>query len=198
MSILISADEIKKELKGYSPKKSEEFHHESAQKADKIFEKTLKESKYVDVVLLNGGTASGKTEFLSTQLMDKDYIIHDATMSSELGADIKLKKIYKAKKRPIIFSVIPDDLKRAFIAFLNRDRKFSDIHFYKTHAGSRKAVLWIAKEYPNVKIVMIESSYDKMQNLQFAQLEFTSRKSLVHFLEGIQKSEDDILNEVQL
>src|SRR3990167_11183230 len=133
MSFIISADEIKKELTNYSPDKAEEFHRESAMKADKIFSKALKERSCIGVILLNGGTASGKSEFLSTQLKGKNYIILDATLSTELGAKIKLEKIYKAKKKPIIFSIIPDDLKRAFIAFLNRDRQFRDIHFYKTH-----------------------------------------------------------------
>ncbi|MDE2024935.1 MAG: DUF2188 domain-containing protein [Patescibacteria group bacterium] len=56
-----------------------------------------------------------------------------------------------AKKTPIIYTVIPDDLKRAFVAFLNRDRKFSDTHFYKTHSGSRKTLLWIAQNNPAVR-----------------------------------------------
>ena len=198
MAIIISADEIKKGLIGYSPDKSELFHHESAQKADKIFEKVLKESTYKKVVLLNGGTASGKTEFLSTQLESKKYIILDATLSSEKGAEIKLSKILKSNKKPIVFSVIPDDLKRAFIAFLNRDRKFSDVHFYKTHSGSRKTLLWIATNYPEVRINIIESSYNESQSLQFKLIKFNTRKNMVNFLKSLQRTEDDILKEVQL
>ncbi len=198
MSVVVSADEIKKELAGYSPDKSEEFHHESAQKADKQFDKALKDVVYKEVVLLNGGTASGKTEFLSTQLESKNYLILDATLSSEKGADIKLRKIVKAKKKPIVFSVIPDDLKRAFIAFLNRDRKFSDTHFYKTHSGSRKTLLWIAENCPEVEVNVVESSYDRNQNLQFKRIEFSSRKNMIDFLQSIQRTEDEILKEVQL
>ncbi len=141
MPILISADEIKKQIPNYTPDKAESFHHESARKADKLFTQTLKSNKDKYVILLNGETASGKTEFLSTQLVNEDCIVFDATLSTETIAKNKLREIIKAKKTPIIYSVIPDDLKRAFTAFLNRERKFSDIHFYKTHSGSRKTLL---------------------------------------------------------
>ncbi len=40
-SIIISADEIKKNLKGYNPEKVEKFHTESAKIADKNFVFTL-------------------------------------------------------------------------------------------------------------------------------------------------------------
>lgn len=148
MATVISADEIKKQIPSYSPEKAEVFHRESARLADKLFSQELKKSKHKSVILLNGGTASGKSEFLSTQLKNKKCIVFDATLSTQLGAEIKLKQILKAKKRPIIYAIIPDDLKRAFIAFLSRDRKFGDSHFYKTHSGSRKTLLWIALNYP--------------------------------------------------
>lgn len=196
MAKIISADEIKKQLSNYSPERAGEVHRESAKIADTEFEIALKEEKYKNVILLNGGTASGKTEFMSTQLIDEDSIIFDATQSTELGAKTKISKILKAGKTPIIYSVIPDDLKRAFIAFLNRDRKFSDTHFYKTHSGSRKTVLWIANNYPDIIIRIIESSYTSDQSLQFAELAFENRSKLIDFLSGIQLSENDILSQV--
>jgi hypothetical protein len=131
------------------------------------------------VALLNGGTASGKTEFISTQLLDEDRIIFDTTMSSALGAKNKLRQIYNVKKKPIIYSVIPDSIMRAFVAFLNRDRQFSDIYFYKTHAESRMALLWVAEKYPEVPIQIIESSYDKAQNMQFEHIEFQNQTKLI-------------------
>jgi hypothetical protein len=158
--------------------------------------KFLKTNPCKEVILLCGGTASGKTEFLSTQLENQDCIILDATLSTELGAKIKLKKILQAKKIPVIYAVIPDDLNRAFIAFLNRDRKFSDIHFYKTHEGSRKALLWIALNYPNVQINIIESSYTQKQVLQFVQIEFENKQQMIDYLSGLQMSEDDIIKEI--
>ena len=189
---IISADEIKKNLPNYSPQKAELFHHESARLADQQFEAGLTTNPYKKVILLCGGTASGKTEFLATQLHHKRCIILDATLSTEEGAKIKLKKILKARKTPIIYAVIPDDLKRAFIAFLNRDRKFSDAHFYKTHSGCRKALLWIALHYPMVKINIIESSYTKNQ-LLFSKVAFDTRKQFANYLTSLQLTESDIL-----
>ena len=196
MKQIISADEIKKTMPNYSPDKVESFHRESARKADQLFTDALKTNPCKEVILLCGGTASGKTEFLSTQLNSQDCIIIDATLSTELGASIKLKKIIQAKKNPVIYAVIPDDLNRDFIAFLNRDRKFSDIHFYRTHSGSRKALLWIAQNNPGVKINIIESSYTQKQLLQFDQIEFENRQQMIDYLSRLQISEDAIIKEI--
>ncbi len=158
MAVIISADEIKKSLPNYSPAKAEEFHSVSAKKADKEFASVLKTSSINKVVLLNGGSASGKTEFLMTQLGNRQYIIFDGTLQTPEGARIKIEKIIKSGKEPVIFSVIPDDLGRAFSAFLHRDRRFSSSHFYRTHSGSRKTLLWISENFPDLEINLIESS----------------------------------------
>ncbi|HZE87350.1 MAG TPA: hypothetical protein VE090_04035 [Methylomirabilota bacterium] len=199
MALIISADEIKKQLPHYSPDKAEAFHHESAREADKIFIKALKNDSYKEVILLSGGTASGKTEFLATQLSKKDCIVLDATLSTELGARNKIRQIIKARKKPIVYAVIPDDLKRAFYAFLNRDRKFSDAHFYKTHSGSRKTLLWIAKNYPDITINIVESSYvTKTSNiLQFNKIELPNKEQLLRYLSSIQITESGIIDLIQ-
>lgn len=196
MKQIISADEIKKTLPNYSPDKVEFFHRESTKQADKSFQDALKTNSCKEVILLCGGTASGKTELLSTYLDSKGCIIFDATLSKELGAKIRLNKIIKAKKEPVIYAIIPDNLNRAFIAFLNRDRKFSDRYFYETHSGSRKTLLWIASNYPNVKINIIESSYTQKQILQFDRIDFESKQQLVDYLSRLQMSEDDIIKEI--
>ncbi len=198
MAQVISADEIKKTFPGYLPEKAEQFHHESARKADRDFLNALKSNPYHDVILLNGGTASGKSEFLATQLARKRCVVLDATMTTEKGASIKIREIRKAGKAPVIYSVIPDSLNRAFIAFLNRDRKFSDEHFYRTHSGSRKTLLWIATNYPEIDVNIIESSYTQDQNLQFAKIEFPKRQELISYLNGIQLTEDDIISQIGL
>lgn len=195
MAIVISADEIKKQIPNYSPEKAEVFHRESARLADNLFSQELRKSKYKSVILLNGGTASGKSEFLSTQLKNKRCIVFDATLSTNLGAEIKLRQIFKARKKPIIYAVIPDDLRRAFVAFLSRDRKFSDSHFYKTHCGSRKTLLWIAKNYPQVEINIIESSYTSSRVLQFAKIRLDNKQQLIEYLTGLQMTEDDIIRQ---
>ena len=198
MAIIISADEIKKDLPNYSPDKAEEFHHESATRADKLFAEALRKSPFRDVILLSGGTASGKTEFLITQLRSIDCIIMDATLSTELGAKNKIRQVIKANKVPIIYAVVPDDLKRAFIAFLNRDRKFSDSHFYKTHSGSRKTLLWTASNYPAVEINIIESSYSIGKKLQFSQIKFDNRRKLIKYLKNKQMTESGIITSISI
>ncbi|MDO8429712.1 MAG: hypothetical protein Q7S88_03720 [Candidatus Daviesbacteria bacterium] len=197
MAQVISADEIKKTLPGYSPEKSELFHTQSARIADRDFDKALKENPCKEVVLLCGGTASGKTEFLDTQLIDKDCLIFDATLSTEKGAEIKIRNILRAKKVPVIFAVIPDNLGRAFIAFLSRERKFSDTHFYRTHSGSRRALLWIATNFKDIEINLVESSYTSDQKLQFAKIEFESRQQLINYLTGLQTTETGIISQVE-
>lgn len=196
MVVIISADEIKKKIPDYSPDKAEVFHTESAKIADKLFYAELRKTKCKSVILLNGGTASGKSEFVSTHLKRKRCIVFDATLSTEKGAGIKLKEILKVKKSPIIYAIVPDDLKRAFDAFLHRDRKFSDNHFYTTHSGSRKTVLWIAENYPQAQLNIIESSYTPSQNLQFNQIHFKDRQELIGFLRRLQLSENDIIASV--
>lgn len=198
ISLIISADEIKKELPNYSPDKAEEFHHESAKKADKLFTEALKNPNYREVILLSGGTASGKTEFLATQLIDKNCIIMDATLATELGAKNKIRQIIKAGKTPVIYTVVPDDLRRAFIAFLNRDRKFSDTHFYKTHSGSRRVLLWIAENYPDIEINIVESSYTTQNKLQFSQIMFYNKQKLIDYLIDKQMTEDDIITSISI
>lgn len=193
MPLVISADEIKKKLPDYSPEKAELFHRESAKLADKEFELSLKKNPSKEVILLSEGAASGKTEFLVTQLNRKRCIIFDATLDTIERAKIKIRNILRKKKKPIIYAVIPDDLKRAFIAFLNRDRKFSDEHFYRTHSGSRKTLLWISTAYPNIKINIIESSYTPDGRLQFLKIEFDSRRKFMEYLTSIQLSENDII-----
>ncbi len=197
MSKVVSADEIKKQLFDYTPDKAGEFHSASAKLADKLFYEEIKKDRYKQVIFLNGGTASGKTEFLSTHLNHRKGIIFDATLSTELGADIKFKRVLKLRKIPVVYAVIPDDINRAFIAFLNRDRKFGDTHFYQTHSGSRKTLLWIANKYSQVQIHIIESSYTQKQEMAFTRIEFDSRNELIKYLNNIQMSESDIISLIQ-
>lgn len=80
MAIVISADEIKKELKGYTPNFAEKFHAESAKIADQEFEKAVETTPYKEVILVCGGSASGKSEFLATQLTNRKSVIFDGTL----------------------------------------------------------------------------------------------------------------------
>ncbi len=193
-SIIISADEIKKNLKGYNPEKVEKFHTESAKIADKNFIKYLNNKDFNNVLLLCGGTASGKTELISEYLVDReDSIIFDGTLSTTEGAKIKIKNIEKKNKRPIICFVFPESYKESMFAFLNRKRKFDEKYFYKTHEGSLKTILWIAKNYPKIKIEIYESFYEGVKNMKFNQYKLPDRKYLIEFLERRQYTKEDIL-----
>ena len=195
--ILISIDESKRQIVGYAPERAEEFQEESARLANKSFEKALKSSNWNEVILMSGGSASGKTEFLSEHLNEFEGIIFDGTLPTIKGAEIKIKEIKKAKKKPIICAVLPDDLKRAFVAFLGRDRKFSDEYFYKTHSGARNTLLQIARTHPEVEIRIYESSY-RGATLFFQKIVFRSSQELIEFLEKSQYTEDEILNLVKI
>ena len=192
MAIIISSDAIKESLPNYDPNHAELFHNESRIIADEGFLKALKESSFRNVILMCGGAASGKTEFLATQLKRKKCIIYDGTSSTKRRVEEKIDQILKAGKKPVIYAVIPDDLERAFIAFLSRDRKFSDEHFYRTHSGSRKTLLWIALEMPKIELNIVESSYIK-NKLQFAKIEFDNQKQKIDYLTSLQVTETDII-----
>jgi hypothetical protein len=192
--IVISYDEAKKKLQGYDPGKAELFHVESAKIADKEFARALKVFPGKNVILMSGGSASGKTEFVSGYLGDFQGIIFDSTLPSIKGAEIKIKKILKANKIPIIYAVFPDDLERAFTAFLNRDRKFSDAHFYRTHSSSRATLYWIAQHYPQIEMKIFESRYVKRGDMSFYEYKIVDHEQLLGFLKKSQYTEDEIIS----
>lgn len=191
-SILISADDIKKEIPGYVPERSGEFHELSAKMADRRFDECLKSSDYQKVILMSGGPASGKTEFVSEYLMDKNFLIYDGILPTEKGAKIKIEHASKAGKEVSIYAVWPGDLKQAYAAFLNRDRKFNDAHFYEKHASARKTLLWIAENKPKIEIRLYKNLYVE-DELTFTELEFFSRDQLVAYLKDNQYNKEDIV-----
>src|SRR3989344_931836 len=192
MATLISADDIKTELPGYDPEHAGEFHEASAKLADKRFEEFLKTTPYKPVILMSGGPASGKTEFVSEYLMDKDFLIFDGILPTEHGASIKIDRIKKAGKIPMIYAVWPQDLRQAYVAFLHRDRKYSDEHFYTKHASARKTLLSIAQNYPDVKIKIYKNAYLEY-DLSFTEIQFDTRNDLIAFLEDNQYSKEEII-----
>ena len=82
----ISIDEQKKRIPGYKPEEAEKYHRESAKSADALFARALKEDPSETVILLCGGSASGKTEFCSEYLNDQQAIVYDGTLSTVHGA----------------------------------------------------------------------------------------------------------------
>ena len=192
VSILVSADDIKKELTGYRPEKAGEFHSESAKLADKRFDELLKKVDLKTVILMSGGPASGKTEFVSEYLMEQDCLIYDGILPTENGAKIKIDHIKKTGKDIRICAVWPEDLRQAYVAFLHRDRKFSDEHFFEKHASARKTLLRIAVDYEDVEIKLYKSAYLE-EDLYFTEEKFDTRASLVAYLDDNQYNKEDII-----
>jgi hypothetical protein len=193
MAIIISADELKRTIPGYAPERSHLVHAQSAKMADALYAKTIRESDLGTVVLLSGGTASGKTEFMSEYLVDEPCIILDGTLPSLEGARIKTRNAHKYGKRVSIVAVWPADLKVAFAAFLQRDRKFPDEHFYRTHSQSRRTLLEIEQSDLDIDIKLYENKFEDNE-LTFYEYTFDSQEQLIEKLEQNQYTEQQIID----
>jgi hypothetical protein len=196
---IISIDEIKKSLPGYSPERADEFQQEAARIANKLFSNELKESKNANrrIVLTCGGSASGKTEFID-KFLPQEYegLVFDSTLSSIETARIKIKEVYKSGNVPVICFIFPDTLKRAYAAFNNREMHIPLYRFYQTHSGSRATVLYLVKNFPDVEVFMYKNRYDpnliEEDFLQYEYIEFASKNEMIEFLEDLQYSEEEI------
>lgn len=200
MTLIIAADEIKKTLRGYTPEKSELFHRESARLADQTYQTALKERPEPRVILLSGGAASGKSEYLSVYLQSEDAIVLDGTLPTFQGAKIKIQKALKAGKKVEVHAVLPDNFLIAYVVFLNRERKFDESHFYRTHCNARKTLLQIAQNFPQVELKMTISTYIELKEggtMRFTQKDFHgNHTALVEYLEHEQYNEEQIRNKI--
>lgn len=195
MAHIISADNIKKSLPGYNPERSELLHRMSTRMADKQYARAVKERPENTVILMSGGAASGKTEYVATYLRKRRVIIFDGTLPSLEGAKIKIREARKYNKKIEIHAVLPEDFLTAFIAFLNRDRKFPTKHFYKTHSKSRKTLLEVAKNFPEIPVIITLSRYTQQSaavGMEFKTLEVSYREDLIEFLRQNQYTESEI------
>ncbi len=168
------------------------MHSQSAKRADKAYLNAIKSSLCEEVILMSGGSASGKTEFMSEYLADKPSIILDGTLPTFEGARIKIRVAQKYGKKVRIVAVWPADLKVAFAAFLQRERKFPDEHFYSTHAQSRKALLEIAQSELKVEISLYENIINT-NGLLFFLYRFDNRQQLIEELQDGQYTERRII-----
>lgn len=188
---IVSADELKKELSGYTPEHAEEFHERSAHMADERFDVLLKFSVHPKVVLMSGGPASGKTEFIAAYLHNQNLLVFDGILPTEKGAQTKISKVRKSKKDLAVYAVWPIDIKAAYAAFLNRDRKFNDRHFYEKHATARRTLLWIAEHYSDIEVKVFMSVY-RDGKLHFDEV-VASREDLVAYIRKNQYDKDAII-----
>ena len=193
MAFIISADDIKITLAGYQPKAAEKFHVASAKQADHIYVEAIKTRVEPTVILMSGGSASGKSEYVSAYLKNESAIVFDGTLPTLLGATIKIQRAKKANKVIEIHAVLPKSLVVAFAAFLNRDRKFPAEHFFRTHCGARRTLLEITHALPTVMIKIVVSDVDFVSagaTMTFRALSFRNRLDLIEFLERSQYTEE--------
>lgn len=195
---IISIDELKKALPGYSPEKADSFHIESAKLANKLFDQELKKIKNQAVVLMCGGSASGKSEFIEKFFITEKFegIIFDSTLANIEGTKIKIKEIKKSGNVPIVCFILPDDLRRCFAAFNKRDRKIPESRFYETHSGAREVALWISKYHPEIEILIYQNLYQPDNKaddqLVFKEYDFKTYLEKIEFLNQSQISKEEI------
>ena len=160
--MIIEVDKYKEIIAGYDPAHSDNVHIESAKMADKDFEKLIKERKFKEVIFMSGGTASGKSEFaIQNYRESEDLLVLDATLKNTEGFKIKYKLIKKYQKEASIkiIHVAPIFWPDALDAFYGRERKMKIENFWITHIDSKKTIISILREYKEVVLDLILSSY---------------------------------------
>ncbi len=170
--MIIEVDEYKKKIPNYNAEKSEDFHRESAKLADKDFIKHLKTKKYKRIIFMAGGTASGKTEYSTSYLINKDQLVYDGTLKNINGFNIKLKHInkYSNESKVKVVLIIPINLSTSYNVFHARERKMRDEVFFETQIKSKETVAQILRE-TKIKVEIYSSAYEeKKDKLSFKRL----------------------------
>lgn len=187
--MIIEVDEYKKLLPEYDPNRSEDFHIESSKLADKEFTKCLKSGKYRNVVLMSGGTASGKTEFANEYLSRKNILVYDGTLKDYDGYKIKMQRITrygKSIKSIKVVLIIPIDKVKAFAAFLGRERKMKPEVFFDTQLKSKLVVYKILRESKTKVEIYFSNSDTTNQKLSYKKLNMRiGRKKVAKLLEAM-------------
>jgi len=195
-SLIIEVDAYKPMVPGYEPKKSWKYHKQSAKLADAAFKQALKNAQYKKVVLMCGGSASGKSEFASSSLINEGVIVYDGTLSSVEGAKVKIRNSKRKRKRIEINAIIPDNITKVFRAFLTRDRAIPIDVFIETHSFCRSTLLWILKHQMDIDVKIYESSVKK-DRLQVDELIFGGRNDMTKYIKLIQISKKEIKKLIQ-
>lgn len=180
--MIIEVDEYKKKILGYNPEKSEDFHIESAKLADRDFIECLKTKKYKSVVLMAGGTASGKTEFTKSYLTKRKQLVYDGTLKEFKGFKIKLEKIErydKSIKNIKVVLIIPSDTTEALGAFLKRDRIMKLDTFFDTQIRSKMTVAQILKQTKTRVEIYISHVGPDSNKLKYTRMKLARRRKKV-------------------
>lgn len=195
MTYIICSDDIKQTLPGYNPAEAERFHVRSTALADHALEHALHTRPERKVILMSGGSASGKSEYVSAYLSRRQAIVSDGTFSSSSRAEDKIRKALAAGKQIEICAVWPADFRTAFQAFSGRERQFAAEHFYRTHSQSRRTLLFIAHRFPLIPITLVISDYSRGEstsNMIFREQESENRRELIEFISQNQYTESSI------
>lgn len=188
--MIIEVDEYKKLIPNYDPKRSEDFHSESAKLANKEFDTCLKSGKYKKVIFMAGGTASGKTEFAQSYLINKDQLVYDGTLKHFNGFDIKVRNVKKFTKDSAkikVVLIVPRDIEQAFEIFLTRERKMKNETFFETHRKSAETVAGVLLNTKCRVEIYISELDDEIKKLKYKRLKITSRVRIAKFLQNYGK-----------
>ena len=192
MSLLvIDPDKFKESIAGYDPLKAEEFHTQSAKMADQAYAEAIKDRvKYKNIILLCGGSAVGKSEFISTYLSSMDdTIIFDSTLSSRSGVKTKLNESrVRSKFNVTVIFIQPESILQSFIAFQGRDRQFPHTHFIRTHSGSRDTFLYVLEKYDTINYRYFISSIDTSDKMLYKEV-IADREKVIEAIRDEQISE---------
>jgi hypothetical protein len=130
-AIIIDMDSYKEKIEGYEPDHAQKVQTESAKLANKEFEKCLKLESIKEIILICGGSASGKTEFIDWHLKTIDNtLIFDSTLSSYNGAINKIRPTLKKGKKIRVILILPSTIESAYIAYLKKKKKVPCRTFY--------------------------------------------------------------------
>jgi hypothetical protein len=202
-AIIIDIDSYKEKIEGYDPSHSDKVHVESAKLANKEYEKVLKLNNIHEVILVCGGSASGKTEFIDWHLKHLDNVlIFDSTLSNFEGAVNKIRPALKKDKNIRIVLILSFNITSALLAYKERKRQFPVEHFTRTHSGSRKCFLELLKEYSNNSKVKFEifTKFDKIDYIGYNRL-IGDSKQIMNFVNSFQLTQiqiQKIINNIKL
>jgi len=177
--MIIEVDKFKEKIEGYDPERSEDFHIESGKLADVEFRKQLKNSIHKRVVLMAGGSASGKSEYAQTFLMHKDQLVYDGTLKNFHGFKVKNDKIKRYSKHSPkikVVYILPVNWEESLEVFLSRERKMELKTFFGTHAKSAFTVSRIFSD-TDCRVEIYLSSFNKKRDRITYQRMTLSRRS---------------------
>jgi hypothetical protein len=189
MPTIIDIDKFKEQIPGYDPSLSGEFQSQAGAMADAEYDNAVKQKLHPKFILMCGGSASGKSEFVSINLHNEDAYIFDSTLSSNTSIKARLSKIRRKFECEVIF-IQPENLLSAFIAFNGRKRKFHYQHFIRTHSGARENMLMILNKYENMNCRYILSSRG-IEGVEFKEIN-VSRQEMKKMLELEQRNPETI------